>query len=131
MIKEYDRTFGHEVEDLVADFLEGLDCVKAVYDPTEEEDQDGKVDLWVDFADGCGELGLQITTASNPQVLARKERELQVWHQTVVLVQVPGREVNSSLRSGQLTRTAGAAVVHQLWQGLNPARQRVLAGIER
>lgn len=126
-MKKYKRTFGHEIEDLVADFLAGLPGIASVEKSTEAEDQEAKVDLWVDFGDDCGRLGLRVTTASNPQVLARKERELRVWHRHVILARVPGREVNSSLRSGRLTRTAGTAVVRQLVQGLNSARQRVIS----
>lgn len=124
---KYERTFGHEMEDLVSDFLASLPGIASVGKPTEAEDQQAKVDLWVNFGDGCGRLGLQVTGASNPQVLAKKEQELRVWHRHVILVQVPGREINCSLKSGRLTRTAGAAVVRQLWQGLNPARQQILA----
>lgn len=125
IIKTYQKTFGHEVEKIVATFLGGIQGL-TVEPPTEEEDQLGKVDLWVNFSDGCDRIGLQITCANDSQIVGAKEKELR-YHNGVILVRVNGREV----RNGQLTRTAGSSVVHQIWQGLNPARQQVLAATIR
>ncbi len=89
---EYERNFGHELEDVVEKFindkLPGLSCIHA----SEQEDLSNGKDIVVSIAGTDLEKPFQVTMTTNPDRLAAKESR------GVPLIVIPKKEVEEAWR---------------------------------